>query len=330
MAESYTPPGMSVAYTVPELSDPADAPQAFRDFADSISGVSDTVSVLPLAVNTTLSAGEEGYLLSVDTSGGDIEVTVPDNASVPLPVGYVVAIANLGGSTNVVKIKKGTGVNIQDQGFLQVEDYRISTLVKVSTDFWLVQAGSATYTPPSGPGDAVFDEGASSGFTFSDLVDPDGDGKNYRLASSSGTGSKTLAFSEGGKIRFLLASGAGSGGLNSTGYSGGGGSAVIDAELTIDAGSKSISIGAGGQAPPNTQNGNNGQNSTAFGITMPGGGGGTRTDNSVAGPRGGWYNTGGAANPVTSSITGSSVTYGNATGTGATGANGVLHVRVEV
>jgi hypothetical protein len=67
MAESYTPPGMSVSYTVPELSDPADAPQAFRDFADSISGVSDTLSVLPLAVNTTLSAGEDGYLLSIDT-----------------------------------------------------------------------------------------------------------------------------------------------------------------------------------------------------------------------------------------------------------------------
>ena len=180
-----------------------------------------------------------------------------------------------------------------------------------------------------GVGPAVFNEGASTGFTFSTLTNPDGDGKNYRLASSSGTGSKTLVISEGGYAEFLLASGAGSGGLNTTGYSGGGGSAVIEAEKFLDAGSYSISIGAGGAGPPNTQNGNHGQDSTAFGITAPRGGGGTRTD-PVPGPGGGWYNTGGAANPVTSSITGSSVTYGNAVGNGVPGTNGFLYVRVEI
>jgi hypothetical protein len=236
---------MSVAYTVPELSDPADAPQAFRDFADSISGVSDTLSVLPLAVNTTLSAGEDGYLLTVDTSGGDIEVTVPDNASVPLPVGYVVAIANLGGSTNVVKIKKGTGVNIQDQGFLQVEDYRITTLVKVSTDFWLLQAGSATYTPPAGPGAAVFDEGASTGATFYTLTDPDGDGKNYRCAEFLSSG--TLVMSEGGFFDTWLGGPGGRGGYTGQGGvlgDGGGCGGVLELrELMGNAGSYTVTVG---------------------------------------------------------------------------------------
>ena len=99
MAESYTPPGSSTAYTVPELTDPADAPQAFRDFADSVQNVADMLTVSDHLADWTLADFDEGTLLAVDTvaAAADVTVTVPDNATVPLPVGFSVVVANLGG-----------------------------------------------------------------------------------------------------------------------------------------------------------------------------------------------------------------------------------------
>ena len=145
MPENYTPPGSSVVYTVPEGTDTADGPKAFQEFADSVYVAHDALIVSDHFANYTLADYDEGTMLAVDTTAAwaDVTVTVPDNATVPLRVGFVVAVANVGDGGFKVKLAKGSGVVIQDQGFLAVEDYRITTLVKISTDFWLVQAGAA-------------------------------------------------------------------------------------------------------------------------------------------------------------------------------------------
>ena len=114
---------------------------------------------------------------------------------------------------------------------------------------------------------------------------------------------------------YLLLGGGGSGGFGYTGSGGGGGGGIVTGTVSL-LGDYSISIGGGGSP------------STAFGQTAPGGGGG-----GVEGPWGGGYGVGsgggtgnGGSFPggaggsgATSSITGSSLTYGG--GGGAGGAN---------
>ena len=330
MPENYTPSGSSVIYTVPQGTDTADGPKAFQDFADSVYVAYDSLMVSEHFADVTLAAHDEGTMLAVDTvaANADVTVTVPDNATVPLPVGFTVAVANLGGGGFKVKLAKGPGVVIQDQGFLQVEDYRITTLVKISTNFWLVQAGSATYTPPSGPGAAVFDEGASTGATFSTLTDPDGDGKNYRLAEFS-VGSGSLAIADEGYAETLIVAGGGGGNRGGgNGSSGGGAGGALETIVYLDVAAHSVEVGAGGTGAftaaagqettfagqtcrpglggsPNS-GGGGGAGHSGNGYWSNGGGGGSAGNGGV-GWAGGCCNPGGAG--VVSSITGTAVEY---------------------
>ena len=248
MAESYTPSGSSASYTVPELTDPADAPQAFRDFSDSIADPNDTLTIIGATDHVTLEANDDGAMLACDTvvKGGNIEVTVPANSSVALPVGFVVALSNLGGGGHQVKIKKGTGVVIQDQGFLQVEDYRTSVLVKVSTDFWLVQAGSATYTPPAQVGlEGIGDWATVTATTGSPTTGTytDGNGVDWKYYQWAGAGSVTTTE---GVVDALL----GGAGTKSNNNNHGDGGDVNRGVFPVPAGTSTITVGLTGQTNP--------------------------------------------------------------------------------
>ena len=75
----------------------------------------------------------------------------------------------------------------------------------------------------------------------------------------------------------LVAGGGGGGGVTGAGASGGGGAGglVFDTDRTITSGSQTIVVGNGGTGGGNALvNGENGKNSTAFGLTANGGGGG--------------------------------------------------------
>jgi hypothetical protein len=75
----------------------------------------------------------------------------------------------------------------------------------------------------------------------------------------------------------LVAGGGGGGGVTGNGASGGGGAGglVFDTDRTITSGSQTIVVGNGGTGGGNALvNGENGKNSTAFGLTANGGGGG--------------------------------------------------------
>ena len=330
MAESYTPPGSSTAYTVPELTDPADAPQAFRDFADSVQNVADMLTVSDHLADWTLADFDEGTLLAVDTvaAAADVTLTVPDNATVPLPVGFTVAVANLGGGGFKVKLAKGPGVIIQDQGFLQVEDYRITTLVKVATNSWLVQAGSATYTPPSGPQPAQISSPAPTG----QYTDADGTWDYYEFTASG-----SLTLDRGGFADVLVVGGGGGGGIapSAGGAGGGAGAHLYATDAYLPAGSLTVTIGAGGAAYTSVQGegrlGNNGGASSIGNYYAPGGGGaGTKTvagsdrllRYSHAGLNGGSGGGAGGFETGSTAAAGLGIALGNDGGTGASQAGG--------
>ena len=90
---------------------------------------------------------------------------------------------------------------------------------------------------------AVFDEDASTGITFTDVLDPDGDGLNYRLATC--TDGASLVLSAGGEARCLVIGGGGGGGRE---MQGGGAGQMIDLKLSLPIGAHLITVGTGGGA----------------------------------------------------------------------------------
>lgn len=214
-------------------------------------------------------------------------------------------------------------------------------------------------------GYARFDESSSSGFTFSTLTNPDGDGKNYRLASCTSSGNKTIALELAGFVQILMVGGGGNGYSNMVDKSGGGGGGqVFETILNLDEGSHGVYVGENGKQGYNYPTRNSGR--TRFYTTLadkeqiivlPGGnapssGGGGHSGNGyytggqlISGGSGaGGVNSGHNGGPgVASSITGTSVTYGlgganlshtNRPGcggsAGAAGRPGAVYMRVEI
>ena len=180
-----------------------------------------------------------------------------------------------------------------------------------------------------GVGPAVFDEGASTGATFSTLTDPDGDGKNYRLAEFS-VGSGSLAIAEEGYAETLIVAGGGGGNRGGgNGSSGGGAGAVLETIVYLDVAAHSVEVGAGGTGAFTAAAG---QETTFAGHSCrPGLGGSMNSGSSGGGGHSGngyWSNGGGGGSAgnggvgygggccspggvgVVSSITGTAVEYG--------------------
>ena len=108
-------------------------------------------------------------------------------------------------------------------------------------------------------------------------------------------------------VTFLIVAGGGSGGVDNGGGAGGGG--VLTGTTSVTSGqSYNINVGAGGAARPGSSDhgpGNNGGNSSAFGLTAIGGSGGT-----------GWTN---------SPLPPGSVTYTGGSGAGQSAETGGVH-----
>lgn len=99
---------------------------------------------------------------------------------------------------------------------------------------------------------AIFNEGSSSGASFSTLTNPDGDGKNYRLATFTATGTThTLAIEEAGIAQFLIIGGGGSTGVVLSNWAAGpgwGGGRYLGSHFIDN--NASVVIGAGGVGNP--------------------------------------------------------------------------------
>lgn len=105
----------------------------------------------------------------------------------------------------------------------------------------------------------------------------------YKVHKFFNTGSSTFSVSETGNLgpfEFLIVAGGGAGGNRHGG--GGGGGGVIQGAQVLSPGTYPITVGAGGPATFNQDiRGNNGSNSSAFGRTAIGGGGGATWGNGL-------------------------------------------------
>ena len=100
-----------------------------------------------------------------------------------------------------------------------------------------------------GLGAAVIDEDASNGADFTTLNDPDGDGKNYRLASFTSTSGGSLVVSESGIAQVLLIGGGGGAGWTQTGAGaagGGGAGGFVETSVLIPEGTYTVTVGEKG------------------------------------------------------------------------------------
>ena len=155
--------------------------------------------------------------------------------------------------------------------------------------------------------------------------------ESYTYSSwTANTTDYTRVFTKNTTCDILIVGGGGGGG-SGMGGGGGGGQVIYATNVNIPIGTYNILVGKGG-AGGTTNNGVNGNNSTAFGATANGGGGGGGVGNwstaSAAGLAGGSGGGGGANSAstlqsagtvtigATGSILASALTYGNAGGTG--------------
>jgi hypothetical protein len=131
MPELY-PDAVEGPYTVPSGTDIADGPQAFRDFADSLGGLSDTLEVFELAGDHTVSAVEMGGLFT--HSGSGMTLTIEEDAH---PVGSVCAVSNLSDEADAV-------VTVETPNLTEaVGQYAIMSFTQVQQNVWIPNGGGA-------------------------------------------------------------------------------------------------------------------------------------------------------------------------------------------
>jgi hypothetical protein len=113
----------------------------------------------------------------------------------------------------------------------------------------------------------------------------------------------TFSVTQGGEVEYLIVAGGGGGGSsptnNNDGCGGGGAGGLLTGILTVTPQSYTITVGLGGLGINSAlTNGTNGNNSSAFGFTAIGGGGGaTQNTAGLAGGSGGGAGNGGGAGP---------------------------------
>ena len=183
---------------------------------------------------------------------------------------------------------------------------------------------------------AIFNEGSSSGATFTTQVNPNGDGKNYRLATFLSSG--TLVITRGGIADILVVAGGRTGTTGSqweVGGGGGGGGMIESIGYILNAQSYTITVGL------SDQDSSFGIPRTTGSLTAMGGAGGAGGTNNNGNPYGyiaPWlgqayspavYGGGGGAGGNASGGTGGvgrvSVITGNTYGRGGnSGVNGVV------
>ena len=210
-----------------------------------------------------------------------------------------------------------------------------------------VSAGSLTVTVPSGVYGQSVGDTITITITNADGVVSAGSNKtiqstptggsvstsgNYRVHTFTSSGTLTAPSGWSTSYDYLVVAGGGSGGNNKIGSfeNGGGGGAggMLTGSSTLSAGSYSISIG-GGAAIPGGDGQTKGGNTTAFGLTAIGGGGGRTRDTSLTNCNGGsgggttnWDDTGSPGSGTSGQGNNGGTAGSQASGDGGSGGGG--------
>ena len=197
MPELYPDP-VEGPYTVPSGTDIADGPQAFRDFADSLGGLSDTLEIVEIAGDHTATAVEMGSLFTY--SGLDSPTLTIDAGLAP--VGSVFAVANLSDAAD-------SAITVETPNLTEaVGQYAITSFTQVAVDKWIPNGGSGgggggAYGTP-GPvtiteqGDSVIkftagDEGeAGPTLAFGATVEPNSNGEQVLVEADPAVGGDVI------------------------------------------------------------------------------------------------------------------------------------------
>jgi hypothetical protein len=161
------------------------------------------------------------------------------------------------------------------------------------------------------------------------IVDTDIGGVAYRVHVFTNTGTSTFNVIKGGEVEYLIVAGGGGGGGKSLGTaggtaagSGGGAGGLLTGTITVTSQSYTIGVGTGGRGGGPTANGGtgnvngeDGNNSLAFGLTAIGGGGGAGNGN-ITGRTGG---SGGGTSGPSNGGTGTAGQGNNGGGNGISG-----------
>lgn len=141
MPEPYKPHGSDVTFIVPSLDDPADGPQSFRDFADSIpKELSTVVPVTNKNADYTLTKEDNGGVVMFDTTSADHSVTVPKGV---FQTGSVVVVGNTGSNRKgILTVVAAEGVTMRDLSVRKVGFGHMVALICVEPDSWIINAGT--------------------------------------------------------------------------------------------------------------------------------------------------------------------------------------------
>jgi len=166
-----------------------------------------------------------------------VTLTIPAQATVAWVANTQLNFLNLGAGT--VTIAPAATVTINGTP-LTLATSKGGSLVRTASNVW-------TFIPFSGGSNApVINEGSSTNVTFSTLTNPDGDGKNYRLANWNSTGN--LVVTTAGVAQGLIVDGgaSGAGVTNDASAGGKGGDIRVLSRVALAAATITMTVGLGG------------------------------------------------------------------------------------
>ena len=205
----------------------------------------------------------DGSELTGITTGGLQEVT--DNGNVTSnTVQFTNTIGFSCSGTGVVKLPSGTTAQQPSTGL-------VAGMVRFNSDLNRLEFWDGTsWNTVSG-----YNSVEATGGTTTDVVDS---GVKYRVHTFSTVGTSNFVVTNGGEVEYLIVAGGGGGGGRYHSGGGGGGGVLQHKGFSVTPQTYSIVVGDGGAAglalPTISQPGTNGGNSSAFGQTALGGGGG--------------------------------------------------------
>jgi len=121
---------------------------AFQGYAGSTwTDIKPTPSIISVATSRALVITDTTDILEVDTSGGAVDISIPDNATVAFPIGTVINVT-LVDATAAATITGGAGVTLNGvatgSGAITATAYSGISLYKRATDAWVVQGAIGT------------------------------------------------------------------------------------------------------------------------------------------------------------------------------------------
>lgn len=110
----------------------------FSDIEPILQSISGSTVKSKTATTYTLAAGDAGAFIEFDNASA-ITLTIPLNATVPLPTGFVVQVRQTGAGKVTAAVEAGVDLKGPGERYTTKEKWSIFSLIKVDTDRWALQ-----------------------------------------------------------------------------------------------------------------------------------------------------------------------------------------------